>query len=334
MSIETPIAQALTDERRQPEIIPGYDCLERLGGGGYGEVWKVRAPGGLMKALKLVYGQLDEERAVREMKALTDMKEVRYPFILSIERIEVIAGRLAIVSELADGSLKNRFDECRGEGLAGIPREELLGYLRDTADALDYLCQHHQLQHLDIKPENLLLVGGRVKVADFGMVKSVLNPSASLLSSLTPVYAPPEVFDGRPTPASDQYSLAVVYYEMLTGALPFSGQTTAQLAAQHLYGRPLLTRLPVTDQPAIQRALSKDPNQRFVNCRALVEALRDGGVGAASTPAISNKTWSNGAETAPRNTIAVSQATIQAACLQASVQADLQRSSPAVSARV
>ena len=187
MSTDSSAAIATSAHGQLPEILPGYECVERLGAGGYGEVWKVIAPGGLAKALKLVYGKLDEERAVRELKALSEMKGVRYPFILSIERIEVVAGRLAIVTELADGSLKNRFDQCRAEGQPGVPREELLNYLRDAADALDHLCQHHQLQHLDIKPENLLLVGGRVKVADFGMVKSVQNSSASLLNSLTPV---------------------------------------------------------------------------------------------------------------------------------------------------
>ncbi|HEX4148500.1 MAG TPA: tubulin-like doman-containing protein [Pirellulales bacterium] len=317
-----------------PEIIPGYQCIERLGAGGYGEVWKVLAPGGLAKALKLVYGQLDEERAVRELKALSEMKEVRYPFILSIERIEVVSGRLAIVAELADGSLKNRFDECRGEGLAGVPRAELLNYLRDAADALDYLCLHHQLQHLDIKPENLLLVGGRVKVADFGMVKSVQNSSASLLSSLTPVYAPPEVFDGRPNAASDQYSLAIVYYEMLTGSLPFSGRTTAQLAAQHLYGRPMLARLPAGDQPAIQRAMSKDPAQRFANCRTMVDALLFGGAGASSpssSPAMAPSVpLAAEAATAPRATVALAPASIFSAGSQTSGPTGAASAEPAV----
>ncbi len=256
------------------EPIPGYLIKERIGAGGYGEVWKAEAPGGIAKAIKIVYGYLDDERAARELKSLNRIKEVRHPFLLSLDRIEVVDNHLLIVSELATSSLKDRFEECRAAGLDGIPREELMMHLRDVADALDYICNSYSLQHLDIKPENLLLVGGRVKVADFGLVKELHDVQSSFMGGLTPVYAPPEVFDGRPDQHSDQYSLAIVYQEMLTGTLPFQGRTTAQLAAQHLHSRPNLSALPVGDQAAVARALSKDPQHRFTECRSMMKSLR------------------------------------------------------------
>src|SRR5688500_18667930 len=135
------------------------------------------------------------------------------------------------------------------------------------------MSEQHSLQQLDVKPENLLLVGGRVKVADFGLVKDIHDHTASLMGGLTPVYAPPEVFDGRPSLHSDQYSLAIVYQEVLTGVLPFPGRTAAQLAVQHLRSRPRLGALPPSHQAAIGRALSKQPEQRLTNCRALIDAL-------------------------------------------------------------
>ena len=131
------------------------------------------------------------------------------------------------------------------------------------------------MQHLDVKPENLLLVGGRIKVADFGLVKDLQDVNSSIVGGMTPVYAAPELFDGRPSIHSDQYSLAIVYQEMLTGVLPYEGRTTAQLAAQHLHGRPRLDRLPASDEPTIARALAKDPEQRFSGCRDMIEALLD-----------------------------------------------------------
>jgi serine/threonine protein kinase len=242
--------------------IPGYELQERIGTGGYGEVWRSTAPGGLLKAVKFVFGYMDDERATRELKALQRIREVRHPFLLSLERIEVVEGQLVIVTELADGSLKDRFVQCRQEGLPGIPRDELLEHLRDAAAALDFMSERHSLQHLDVKPENLLLVGGRVKVADFGLVKDLIDGSISLMGSMTPIYAPPEVFDGRPSRASDQYSLAIVYQEMLTGVLPFPGKTLAQLAAQHLSSRPRLAALPTADHAAVALALAKDPAAR------------------------------------------------------------------------
>lgn len=274
------MAESLSvNPERSMEPIPGYRLYERVGAGGYGEVWSAEAPGELVKAVKFVYGYLNEERASRELKALNRIKGVRHPFLLSIERIEIINGHLIIVTELADCSLKDRFEVCHQAEQPGIPRDELLSHLRDAADALDYMNEQHGLQHLDVKPENLLLVGGRIKVADFGLVKDMEDSSASMMGGLTPLYAPPEVFDGRPSRRSDQYSLAIVYQEMLTGVLPFPGKTAAQLAAQHLTAQPRLNNLSPEDKEVIGKALSKNPDDRFANCRELVDALIRAGRG-------------------------------------------------------
>jgi hypothetical protein len=104
-------------------------------------------------------------------------------------------------------------------------------------------------------------------------VKDIHDATASMMGGLTPLYAPPEVFDGRPSRWSDQYSLAIVYQEMLTGELPFPGTTAVQLARQHLNARPRLTKLPEHDQAVIARSLAKNPKDRYANCRALVEQL-------------------------------------------------------------
>ena len=257
------------------EPIPGYRLRERIGAGGYGEVWLADAPGELSKAVKIVYGPLSAQRAETELKALQRIKQVQHPLLLSLERYEIVDEHLIIVTELAHGSLKDRFEEHVEAGHRGIPRAELLAYLRDVADALDYLYEKHSLQHLDVKPENLLLIADRVKVADFGLVKDLQDDSQSLVGGLTPLYAPPEIFDGRPNKHSDQYSLAIVYQELLTGEPPFAGRTVAQLAAQHLHSNPCLSALPRSDQAIIARALSKDPARRFPNCRKLVDSLAD-----------------------------------------------------------
>lgn len=254
--------------------LPGYVITERIGSGGYGEVFKAIAPGGIEKAVKSLYGYHDEELATRELKALERIKGVRHPFLLSLDRFEVVDGRLYVVTELADGSLDDCFQEYRRQGQVGIPRDELIGYLRDAADALDYMQDHHGLQHLDVKPENLLIVGGHVKVADFGLVKDVARMSQySQVGGMTPTYAAPELFDNRPGTRTDQYSLAIVYQELLTGMLPFPGQTAAQLVAQHTGAEPRVSSLPEHDQPVIRQALAKKPDDRFPSCRALVEAL-------------------------------------------------------------
>ena len=266
-----------TDNNYADIKLPGYTLEKKIGAGGYGEVWLAHAPGGLTKAVKFIFGYHNEKRAASELHSLEKIKSVRHPFLLSLERIEVIEGRLVIVTELADGSLKDRFDHFTNNNEAGIPREELLGYLRDSADALDYLSDHHSLQHLDVKPENLLLLAGHVKVADFGLVKEIQETQASLVGGMTPLYSAPEVFQGRPTCFSDQYSLAVLYQEMLTGCLPFSGTTSAELTLQHMHDEPNLEPLPLADRYIIARALAKDPKQRFNSCCEFVQALAKAG---------------------------------------------------------
>lgn len=256
-----------------PTDVLGYRLIHKIGAGGYGEVWEAEAPGGLKKAIKVIFGYHDERRAQAELKALQRVKDVRHPFLLSLERIDIVDGKMVVVTELADRSLADLFQQYQTEQGSGIPRDELLGYMRDIADALDFLSEKHELQHLDIKPENLLLVGGHVKVADFGLVKDIRHVSQSLMSGMTPTYAAPELFDGRPCRETDQYSLAIVYQEMLTAERPFSGNTPAQLAAQHMHGRPNLKSLPISDQAVIARALSKNPTDRYTSCRAMVDEL-------------------------------------------------------------
>jgi len=131
------------------EPIPGYRLIERLGRGGFGEVWKAEAPGGLMKAIKFVYGDLnasgDGEPAEQELKSLERVKTIRHPYILSLERYDIVDGQLLIVMELADRNLWDRFRECRTQTGLGIPKAELLRYL----------------DSLGIRPGVLLTLGDR-----------------------------------------------------------------------------------------------------------------------------------------------------------------------------
>jgi serine/threonine protein kinase len=267
-----------TSTQPREEVFPGYQLTERIGSGGYAEVWRVRAPGGIDKAAKIVYGYYDEQLAAQEMKAMERVKDVRHPFVLSLERFEVVDNRLVILTELADMSLEQRARQCRAEGLPGIPREELLRFIADAAEALDYLAQRHSLQHLDIKPANLLISGDHIKVADFGLVKELASRTQnSMVAGMTPTYSSPEMFDDTPSAHSDQYSLAIVYQEMLTGVLPFPGRTAAQLANQHLRTPPQLSPLSERDRPAVAKALAKNATDRFPSCRAFVKALTDAG---------------------------------------------------------
>src|SRR4051812_3845077 len=270
------------------EPIPGYRLISRLGRGGCGEVWKAEAPGGIPKAIKFVNGDLggfDPGAAEQEHKSLHRVKSIRHPFVLSIERFDIVDGQLVIVMELADKNLHDRFAECQARGLLGIPREEILRYMEEAAEALDLMSTQHQLQHLDVKPQNIFLVHQHVKVADFGLAKDLQGTRAALTGGMTPMYAPPETFDGWVSRQSDQYSLAIVYMEMLTGRRPFGGTSTRQMIVQHLSAPPDLTPLPADDRPAMARALAKSPDERFLGCADFVRALKMAAANPAVVPA-------------------------------------------------
>src|SRR5262245_2081358 len=261
------------------EPLPGYVLLEPLGRGGFGEVWKCEAPGGLLKAIKFVSGEATDdgrgqERLHQELDAFQQIKTIRHPFLLTLERVEIVENDLVMVMELADRQLQDRFRECRAEGLYGIPRDELLAYFADAAEALDMIAAKYELQHLDVKPANMFLVAGHVKVGDYGLVAR-LDPDGTKSGhrGLTPKYVAPEVLKGQPCSRSDQYSLALVYQELLTGTFPYSGRVPQQLMMHHIGSKPDLTPLPPEDRPILARALAKKPDDRFVSCMGFVQAL-------------------------------------------------------------
>src|SRR5207249_3056478 len=108
---------------REPdtEPLPGYRLIEPLGTGGFGEVWKCEAPGGIHKAIKFVFGNLnsldgDAAKAEQELKALERVKAVRHPFVCSMDQIQIVAGELLIVMELADKSLHDLTIEYQQAG--------------------------------------------------------------------------------------------------------------------------------------------------------------------------------------------------------------------------
>jgi serine/threonine protein kinase len=261
------------------EPVRGYTLVERIGKGGFGEVWKARGPSGFHVALKFVPYAGSGGNA--EIRSLTIIKDLRHPNLVSVFGAWQKGNLIIIAMELADRTVWDRYREAVASGLPGVPRDELLEYMAQAALAIDYLnAPRHRLggkedagiQHRDIKPQNLLLFGGGVKVADFGLVRLVRGGEASHTGSLTVLYAPPEFFEGRTTRWSDQYSLAVTYCLLRGGRPPFAGES-AQIMAGHLSRLPDLTMLPEEERPAVARALAKAPRQGWPTCRAFVNLL-------------------------------------------------------------
>src|SRR5579883_1202934 len=274
-------------DRPGSEPVPGYRLLERIGLGGAGEVWSAEAPGGLRVALKLVplVGGLGQ----RERNSLRVLRAIRHPNLLAYFGAWQSDDRLIIGMELADRSLWDRYVEATSQGLAGIPLGELLEVLGEAAQVIDFVNEpRHQLEgrsgvairHRDIKPQNIMLIGQGVKVADFGLsCLSDQSGASRPTAGLTFAYAAPEVFHRQTSAASDQYSLAVTYCQLRTGRLPFVGSAAAVMHG-HLFGAPNLALLPEAERPIVARALAKTPSQRWPSCQAFIQALAEAARGS------------------------------------------------------
>jgi serine/threonine protein kinase len=253
-------------------VMGGYKLRQKIGSAAFGDVWSADAPGGVPVAVKVLFRPVEAESAQREEAALRVIRTLRHHCLVQLHGFWAWQERLFIVMELADGSLRDRLEACRKEGLQGIPRAELLNYFREAAEGLDFLHAHHVV-HRDIKPENILLVQGHAKLADFGLAREHGSQVLSTAGAGTPLYMAPELFRRQVSIRSDQYSLAMAYAELRLGRRLLRSENLVELMLEHQRGTPDLAPLPPAEQQVILKALSKDPEQRYPSCLAWLEAL-------------------------------------------------------------
>jgi len=250
-----------------------YEMLELLGRGQFGEVWRAKAPGGVEVAVKVISQPADRETAKRELQALELVKNLRHPCLMSTLAFWEHQNKVYIVIELADGTLRDRMNECKQEGQQGVAAEELVRYFASAADGLDFL-HSKRVFHRDIKPDNILIINGHAKLADFGLARAGDRPDMSVSFAGTPVYMAPEVWGGKFGPQSDLYSLAMTYAELRLGRRPLDGKDFVELMSQQLDKAPDLKGLPPGETAVLTRALSKQPEKRHSSCKVFVEDLR------------------------------------------------------------
>ena len=267
-----------------------YQIIEQLGRGAMGVVYKAYDPTiartVAIKAIRLAeFADVDERHRVQEriLREAQSAGLLSHPSIVTIYDVLEEESSAYIFMEFVRGrSLDN---QMRDGDLPPVP--ELLRYLRQVADALDS-AHSRGVIHRDIKPGNIILAEPeptaekRAKVADFGVAKFISQDTTHSGTMMgTPSYMSPEqiqglISDGR----SDQFSLGVVIYELLTGAKPFSGEGLPTLFYQICKVEPkpaheVAASLPESASLVLAKALAKDPSNRYSSCLDFVGALEN-----------------------------------------------------------
>ena len=252
-----------------------FEFIRKLGQGVFGEVWLAKKKtSGIEKAIKILLQAADHEAAIRELRSLELIKNLRHPYLLATEDFWISGDRLHVVMELAEGTLRGRMKECQNAGLPGIPEPELFRYFSEAAEGLDYL-HEQKITHRDVKPDNILILRGHAKVADFGLARmqDQIMSQMSVFAG-TPAYMAPEVWGGEGGPASDQYSLASTYIELRQGKSALKLGPMAEMMIAHMDGQfTFADFIPAAEQDVLRQAMAKNPEDRYENCVFLMEAL-------------------------------------------------------------
>ena len=258
-----------------------YELIERIGDGGMAEVY--RAHDKMLDrfvAVKILHPQFtsDEAFVKRFRREAQGAAKLSHPNIVSIYDVGDCDGKYYIVMEYVKGETLK--DKIKREGPLSI--NTALQIAEEIASALEN-AHANNLVHCDIKPHNILInEAGHVKVADFGIARatssSTITYTGSVVGSVH--YFSPEQAKGHTiSPKSDIYSLGIVMYEMVTGQVPFNGETAVSIAIKHLQEAPippheLREDLPPLVEAIILKSMDKNPDNRFSSTELIKEIER------------------------------------------------------------
>ncbi|MCC6671532.1 MAG: serine/threonine protein kinase [Planctomycetes bacterium] len=258
---------------RKPGYVPGYEIVNKLGGGVFGMVYKARKES-IGKDYAIKFLKVDDEvvrdAVLRELEAVRFFAQIDHPNLVSIEDKGEIDGIPFILMNYAgEETLKKRLES------GAMSREEALRIFLQAARGVHAL-HEHSLVHFDLKPANIFLKGDIARVGDYGLSKLVTESRNSLsFGRGTPYYMAPEMLQRRGDHRSDIYSLGVILYECLTGDVPFKGDSEWEVLRKHETEAPRFpAHLPDSDRRVIERCLAKRPEDRFPSVAELLRALQ------------------------------------------------------------
>lgn len=247
--------------------LPGFTIKRAIYRGGFGEVYFGVSDAGREVALKLLHTNSDVE-----IRGVQQCLNLSHPNLVTIfDLVKDDDHDHWVVMEYVSGQT---LDAAIRKFPEGMPVEVVRNWLPGIVAGVGFLHQRG-LVHRDLKPGNIFMQDGVVKIGDVGLSKfiSVSQRSAQTQSVGTVYYMAPEVSKGSYGREVDVYALGVILYEMLTGDVPFDGESTGEILMKHLTAQPDLNRLPPVLRPVIGKALSKKPEERFHQTDDLLKAF-------------------------------------------------------------
>jgi len=264
------------------EKLGRYEILEKLGNGGFGTVFKAHDKDlDRPVAIKILHPHLVNqsgfiERFYREARAAAKLE---HPYIVPIYEVGEAEGRHFIVMRYLEGRGLDDLLEQRHKPLS---MEQSLAILEDVASALNY-AHRRGIVHRDVKPSNIFITATGAVLTDFGIVRvldDVSRVTATGQALGTPEYMAPEQIKGEDvSPQTDVYALGIVAYEMLTGKVPFTGNTPFAIQEGHVHRtftppHEINSEIPPAINLVFERVLAKRPNDRYAQANDFVKALK------------------------------------------------------------
>ncbi|HET7514781.1 MAG TPA: Stk1 family PASTA domain-containing Ser/Thr kinase [Gaiella sp.] len=281
---------ATIDERRGTIFAGRYRLERKLGGGGMADVWLAEDQElGRKVAIKMLHDRYanDTQFVERFRREATHAAGLSHPNVVSIFDRGEAGGSYFIVMEYVEGRTLKELIVTRGP----CPVPVAISYVRQVLAALRY-AHRNGIVHRDIKPHNVLVDHeGRVKVADFGIARagsSQMTEAGSIIG--TAQYLSPEQARGAPVDeSSDLYSTGILLFELLTGKVPFTGETPVEIAMKHLSQVPpapssIRSEIPHDLDLVVLRALAKEPADRYRSAKEMDRDLELVGRGDAVGP--------------------------------------------------
>ncbi len=246
--------------------LDGYTLKRGIGRGGFGEVYFAISDGGKEVALKLVRGDHQVE-----LRGVAQCLNLKHPNLVSLYDLKTDSqGDHWVVMEYVAGEPLSAVLSRHPQGL---PRELAREWFLALARAVAYL-HDHGIVHRDLKPANVFLENGMVKIGDYGLSKSISTSqrTAQTQSVGTVHYMAPEISTGNYNKQIDTYAAGVILYELVTGRVPFDGESSGEILMKHLTTPPDMSKVPGEWVAIISRALSKNPAHRYAS---MAEMARD-----------------------------------------------------------